>query len=115
MSRIPVESALRDLLREYGITLQDLLIAMSSENVDVYEEIIKRLEVKSRDVVETVLGIPWDLAALTLFTVQAFYLTNPSGLYKGYLLDPSREEIVVGDKIRFLGMIKLINRLKIML
>lgn len=112
MNKLPVEKALHDLLNEYGITFEDLLVAMYSENIDVYEELIRRMEVKSKDVIETINNLPWRLAALTLFVVQALYLANPSGLYKGYLLNPSREEIVSGDKVRFNGLIHLINRLK---
>lgn len=115
MRKIPVETALRDLLREYGISLQDLLIAIQSENIDVYNELIARLEVKGRDVTETVFSIPWSLAAITLFTIQALYLMNPSGLYKGYLLDPKREEIVAVDKVRFYGLLRLVSRLRSLL
>lgn len=112
MNKLSVESALKDLLIEYGITFEDLFLAMYSENIDVYGELLERIEVKSRDVIETINNLPWKLAALTLFTIQALYLANPSGLYKGYLLTPSREEVVVGNKVRFSGLLFLINRLK---
>jgi hypothetical protein len=110
--RIPVEKALKDLLREYSITLEDLLTAMRIEDIDVYEELIKRLAYPSKDAVAYIYSLPWRLAAIALFTIQAFYIVNPSGQYKGYLLEPPRENIVSGDKILFRGLLDLITRLK---
>ncbi len=112
VEKIPVENALNDLLREYGLTLNDLLDAMITEDIDVYNELLDRLESKSRDVVETINNLPWRLAALTLFVLQAFYIVNPSGLYKGFFIDPPREYVMNGFKARFSGLLVLINRLK---
>lgn len=112
LKRIPIEAALRDLLREYGVTVEDLLVAMMSENLDVYGELVKRIDRVTKDVYETIYSFPWRLVALTLFTLQAFYLANPSGLYKGYVIDPPREAVAVGDKVVFHGLMYLVNRLK---
>ena len=109
---IPIEQALNDLLREYGITINDLFEAMLVEDIDVYEELLKRLETKSKDIVASIYSMPWKLVALTLFTIQAFYIVNPSGMYKGRLLDPPRESMIVGNKVKYSGLLLLINRLK---
>ncbi len=111
--RIPVEKALLDLLREYGTTLDDLLVAMKTENLDVYEELIKRIAMPSKDTIAYIYSLPWKLVALTLFTLQALYIVNPSGLYKGYLLDPPREQVIItNNKASHKSILVLITRLK---
>jgi hypothetical protein len=109
---IPIENALMDLLREYNITLNDLLDAMIVEGLDVYEELIKRINNPSKDLIATIYLQPWRVIGLTLFVLQAFYIINVSGLYKGYFLDPPREKIMNGSKVSHTGVILLINRLK---
>ncbi len=109
---IPVENALMDLLREYGITLNDLLNAMIVEGLDVYEELVKRINNPSKDLVAMIYSQSWRVIGLTLFVLQAFYIINVSGLYKGYFLDPPRESIMNGLKASHTGIILLINRLK---
>jgi len=111
-NRIPVEKALLDLLREQGITVNDLLAAMREEGIDVYGELVKRLVYPARDTVAYIYGMPWKLAALTLFALQALYIVNPGGLYKGFLLDPPREIVVLGDKVKPQGVVLLSTRLK---
>lgn len=109
---IPVEKAVLDLLNEYGLSIEDLLISMESEGIDVYSELIRRIDNCSSDVVNYIYGLPWKTVALLLFTIQSLYIINPSGLYKGCRLYPLREEIVVFNKVDFNGLIKLITRLK---
>ncbi len=108
---ISVVNAFLDLLREYGITIDDLLKAMEEENIDVYDEIIKRLSSKPRDVVKIVYSLPWRNASILLFIIQAFYVINIPGQYKGYLLDPPRHLIMAGDKVKPSGLIYLIKYL----
>ena len=110
--RVSVEEALKDLLREYGISLDDLLMAMREEGIDVYEELIKRIEYPSKDLIAYIYNLPWKLVALTLFTLQALYIVNPSGLYKGCFLDPPRNLIVSGNKATRRSIIVLTTRLK---
>lgn len=112
---IPIETALQDLLREYGIELEDLLIAMIDEGIDVYKELIKRIDRLTKDAIKVIESKPWKLVALTLFVLQAFYIINLSGLYKGCLLDPPREIIMNGLKARFNGVLILMHRLRFLI
>ncbi|WP_244372384.1 hypothetical protein [Staphylothermus marinus] len=112
---IPIETALHDLLREYGIELNDLFAAMIDEGIDVYRELLNRIDHVTNDIVQVIRNTPWKLVALTLFVLQAFYITNLSGLYKGYFLDPPREDIMNGLKARFTGVLVLMHRLKFLI
>ncbi|MEM1768506.1 MAG: hypothetical protein QXH77_04015 [Desulfurococcaceae archaeon] len=109
---ITVDKAFVDLLHEYGITIDDLLIAIEYSNIDVYSELIKRLDNCTRDIVEFINGLPWKTVALLLFIVQSLYIVNTTGLYKGYRLYPPRDSIVVSFKISFNGLLILLTYLR---
>lgn len=109
--RIDVYRAFLDLLKEYGITVEDLLTAMRSEGIDVYDEIIKRISYLSPFIEKTVYSLPWRKAAILLFILQTFYVVNISGIYKGYLIDPPRELVMDGLKVKPSGIILLIRKL----
>lgn len=109
--RIDVYRAFLDLLKEYGITVEDLLTAMRSEGIDVYDEIIKRISYSSPFIEKTVYSLPWRKAAILLFILQTFYVVNISGIYKGYLIDPPRELVMDGLKVKPPGIILLIRKL----
>ncbi len=109
--KLNVLKAFYDLLREYGITVNDLVKAMEEENIDVYRELIDRLTIKSKDIVSIIYSLPWRKACILLFIIQAFYIINIPGQYKGYLLDPPREAIVSGNKVKPQGLVYLIKYL----
>lgn len=109
--RIDVYRAFLDLLKEYGITVEDLLAAMRSEGIDVYGEIIKRISYSSPFIKKTIYSLPWRKAAILLFIIQTFYIVNISGIYKGYLIDPPRELVMDGLKVKPSGVILLIKKL----
>lgn len=109
--RIDVYRAFLDLLKEYGITVEDLLTAMRSEGIDVYDEIIKRISYLSPFIEKTVYSLPWRKATILLFILQTFYVVNISGIYKGYLIDPPRELVMDGLKVKPSGIILLIRKL----
>jgi hypothetical protein len=111
LRRISVIKAFKDLLREYGITIDDFIKAMEEENIDVYKELIDRLSVKSKDMISLIYSLPWRKACILLFIIQAFYIINVPGQYKGYLLDPPREVIMNGNKVKPIGLIYLIKYL----
>ena len=41
---------------------------------------------------------------LLTFALYALYLNNVSGLYKGMVLVPNREEVVIGQRVTFNGL-----------
>ncbi len=108
---VPAHQALLDLLREQGITLEDLLAAMRSEGVDVYGELKKRLLYHDKMTILFIDNLDWRRAAILLFTIQSLYIINPSGLYKGFILEPPREKVVYWYRVLPQGLIILAKEL----
>jgi DNA-binding transcriptional MerR regulator len=77
---IPLRKALKDYLKEQGITLNDLLSVMDEDKEGIMEALSKRVYLtrKQREALEKWLSSK-DLNLL-LFVIQAFYILNPSGL-----------------------------------
>jgi hypothetical protein len=100
---IPLRKALKDYLKEQRTTLSDLLGIMDEERKGIMEALQERVQLtdaQSRMLEQTI--STRDLNLL-LFVAQAFYLLNPSGMYKGFAIEPTRDEVVWGDKITYEG------------
>ncbi len=108
---ITAANALLDLLKEQGLSINDLLEAMRIEDIDVYNELKKRLLYRDKVVEAFIDGLDWRRVAILLFTVQALYIINPSGIYKGYLITPLHDQVVFKDKILPYGLIILAKSL----
>jgi DNA-binding transcriptional MerR regulator len=110
---IPLRKALKDYLKEQGITLNDLLSVMDEDKEGIMEALSKRVYLtrKQREALETWLSSK-DLNLL-LFVIQAFYILNPSGLYKGLIIEPVREDVMIGDKVTFEGCKMILKSLGI--
>ena len=100
---IHLRKALKDYLKEQGTTLSDILGAMDEEKKGIIEALQERIQLTEEQsrVLERTLSSR-DLNLL-LFVVQAFYLLNPSGLYKGLAIEPTRNEVVWGNKVTYEG------------
>jgi DNA-binding transcriptional MerR regulator len=110
---IPLRKALKDYLKEQGITLNDLLSVMDEDKEGIMEALSKRVYLtrKQREALEKWLSSK-DLNLL-LFVIQAFYILNPSGLYKGLIIEPVREDVMIGDKVTFEGCKMILKSLGI--
>jgi hypothetical protein len=100
---IPLRKALKDLLKEQGTTLSDLLGLMDEERKSIMEalrEKVQLTEAQSRMLVQNVSSKNLNLL---LFVIQAFYFLNLSGMYKGFVIEPTRDEVMQGEKITFEG------------
>ena len=91
---ITLREALEDLLREEGITLDDLLDAMDEDPRGIAESLMARVELSEEDVRRLEEAYSPRELNLIVFVLQAFYLSVPSGIYKGMLVYPTREEVV---------------------
>lgn len=109
---IPVEKAILDLLREYDLTIEDLLVAMKDVDIDVYGELVRRLSECTENIMDYIYSLSWKTAALLLFTIQSLYIINTSGLYKGYKLYPPRSSVIIHDKVDFNGLVAILTQLK---
>jgi len=100
---IPLRKALKDYLKEQGITLSDLLSIMDEERKGIMEALRERIQLtdqQSRFPEQTFSSRDLNLL---LFVAQAFYILNPSGMYKGMVVEPTRGEVVWGEKITYEG------------
>ncbi len=110
---IPLRRALKDYLKEHGITLKDLLSVMDENKEGIMDSLSKRVHLtwRQREALER--GLSSRDLNLLLFVIQAFYILNPSGLYKGLIIEPMREEVMFGDKVTFGGCKMILKALRI--
>jgi len=110
---VDIRTALKNYLKEQGITLSDLLSVMDEQKEGIMESLRKRIhltEAQSRALEENLTSKQLNLL---LFVVQAFYLLNPSGTYKDFILEPTREDVMYGDKVTFEGCKMILEALHI--
>jgi len=110
---VNLRTALKNYLKEQGITLSDLLSVMDEQKEGIMEALRKRVHLtkgQSRALEENLTSKQLNLL---LFVLQAFYLLNPSGVYKGFIIDPSREDVMRGDKATFEGCKMILKALRI--
>jgi len=87
---IDLRVALKNYLKEQGITLQDLLSSMDEDKEGIMDALRKRVyltESQSRILEEKLTSKELNLL---LFVIQAFYILNPSGMYRDFIIEPTR-------------------------
>ncbi|MCD6592648.1 hypothetical protein J7L00_00975 [Candidatus Bathyarchaeota archaeon] len=110
---IDLRTALKNYLKEQGITLQDLLSSMDEDKEGIMEALRKRVyltEDQSRILEEKLTSKELNLL---LFVIQAFYILNPSGMYRDFIIEPTREDVMYGDKATFEGCKLILKALRI--
>jgi len=110
---ITLKKVLKDYLREHGITLRDLLSAMDEDKEGIMEALSRRVHLTREQRRALELGLSSRDLNLLLFVIQAFYIINPSGLYKGFIIEPVREDVMFGDKVTFEGCKMILKALGI--
>jgi len=110
---IPLRQVLKDYLREHGITLNDLLRVMDENKEGIMDALSKRIHMTEEQRKALEKGLSSKELNLLLFVIQAFYILNPSGLYKGFMIEPVREDIMKGNKITFEGCKSILKALRI--
>ena len=110
---IDLRKALKNFLKEHGVTLHDLLSVMDEDKEGIMDALRKRIhltEDQSRALERTLSSRDLNLL---LFVIQTFYILNPSGLYKGMKIEPSRDDVVWGDKVTFEGCKMIMEALRL--
>lgn len=110
---VDLKLALKDYLRDNGLTLNDILMAMDEDKEGVMEALAKRtlltedeLELLERRLTSRQLNT-------LLFVIQVFYMVNLSGLYKGRLIYPCRDDIVRNNRVTSQGVRMVLKALGI--
>jgi DNA-binding transcriptional MerR regulator len=110
---IDLKDALKDYLKENGITLQDLLSVMDEEKEGIMEALSKRVALTDEDRHELERSLQSNQLNTLLFVIQAFYIINLGGLYKGRIIYPVREDVMRGGKVTTEGLRKIARALGI--
>lgn len=95
---IELREALRDFLRESRITVNDLLAAMDEEKQSLLDALKQRVSLSEEHSRILERSLSSKQLNLLLFILQAFYITNLSGLYKGRPICPAREDVIRGGR-----------------
>ncbi|MCX8168766.1 MAG: hypothetical protein N3E39_00860 [Candidatus Methanomethylicia archaeon] len=106
---VKLRDALKDFLKEHNLTLNDVLEVMDEDPEGIISSLQKRTGISKSELKKllTLYG-PKKLNAAIL-TLQIFYLNNPSGIYKGKIIVPKREEIISeGERVSINGLKKII-------
>ena len=110
---IDIRTVLKNYLKEQGITLSDLLSVMDEQKEGIMESLRKRVYLTDAQCRALEKNLTSKQLNLLLFVVQAFYLLNPSGTYKGFIIEPKREDVVYGEKATFEGCKMILEALRI--
>jgi len=95
---IMLREALKDFLREHNLTLEEVLSLMDEEDRDsLRASLIKRIALSPKELDALEKNYTARQLNLLILAIQVFYLSNPSGLYKGRLIIPLRDEVVGQD------------------
>lgn len=96
---IDVKLALKDFLRDNGLTLDDILSAMDDDKEGAIEALRRRTLLSNYELKQLERKATSRQLNTLLFVIQLFYLANPSGLYKGRLIYPCRDDAVKDGKL----------------
>lgn len=109
---IPLRTALKDLLKEQELTLDDILDAMDETPERLRRSIITRVNLSSKDLAKLEASYTSRQLNLLIFTIQVFYLSGSGGIYKGKVVVPLWEEVIGRDgRVTKEGLIKIIKSL----
>lgn len=101
---IPLEKAVNDYLKEQGLTVADVVAVMDEDREGVLESLRKRCTTSFRTEMRLLEKLTSRQLNFLIFVMQAFYIVNVSGMYKGFLIYPERDQVVAGQKITEEGL-----------
>jgi hypothetical protein len=91
---ITLKEALRDFLKDAGLSLSDLLSAMDDDPKGIIDSLLMRVDISEEEAARLERLLTPDQLNLLILVLHVFYYANPSGYYKGYLLYPPYEMVV---------------------
>ena len=106
---IDLKLALKDYLREHGLTLNDILMAMDDDREGALEALRKRTLLTEDELEQLERKLTSRQLNTLLFVIQVFYIVNVSGLYKGRMIYPCRDDIVRDNRVTSEG-VKMVLR-----
>jgi len=102
--QVGLKEAIEDLLKEQGLLLKDVL-DMMDEGRDSTMEFLSRISGLSEEQLYSVSEkLSYRQINLLTFALYAMYLNNMPGLYEGFVLMPSRDEVMIGQRVTLDGL-----------
>lgn len=89
-----MREALRDFLKDSGLSLSDLLSAMDEDPRGIVDSLLKRVDISEEEAKKLEGRFSPRQLNLLILVVHIFYYANTSSYYKGYLIYPPREAVV---------------------
>ncbi|RLE64695.1 MAG: hypothetical protein DRJ47_07125 [Thermoprotei archaeon] len=109
---ISIREALKDYLRDQGLTIEDILDAMDEDPKSLLESLLKRVNLSYKEALKIEEQYTPSQLNLLIFAIQLFYITMKTNYYKGFIIIPLREEVVGADgKVTRDGLRKIIRSL----
>lgn len=110
---VKLREVIKNFLKENELELEDIIDAMDESREGVRESLKKRTWLTDRQLDFLIQAFPVRELNYLIFVLQTFYLINPSGLYKGAIIIPRREEIIKNGKATPNGLRLLIRELNL--
>lgn len=95
---VKLKDVIKDFLKENGLDLRDIIDAMNESREDIRESLKRRTWLTKKQLSFLIQAFSVQELNLLIFALQTFYLINPSGLYKGAIIIPRREDIIRDGK-----------------
>ncbi|MEM0084657.1 MAG: hypothetical protein QXP50_04485 [Candidatus Methanomethylicia archaeon] len=106
---IRLRDALKDFLKEHDLNISDILEVMDENPDEIMKSLQKRTGISLGEIKELLMEYGTKKLNIAILTLQVFYLNNPSGMYKGKIIIPEREEVIEeGGKVTIKGLKKII-------
>ena len=109
---VPLRKALEDFLKQFDLTVEDILDAMDESKEGAIESLKMRANLTEKDVKFIEQNFTSRDINLLVFVIQVFYSPTSPGLYRNLLVIPTRDEVVGSDgKVTREGLVKIMRAL----
>ncbi|MEM2940808.1 MAG: hypothetical protein QW304_04570 [Thermoproteota archaeon] len=110
---IPLKKAVDDYLKEQGLTVADIVRVMDEDKEGIAESLRKRCAISFTTERRLLEKLTSRQLNFLIFVVQAFYIVNIPGMYKGLIIYPERELVVTGEKVTEEGLKRILKALEL--
>lgn len=109
---VPLRKALEDFLKQFDLTVGDILDAMDESKEGAIESLKMRANLTEKDIKFIEQNFTSRDINLLVFAIQVFYSPTSPGLYRNLLVIPTRDEVVGPDgKVTREGLVKIMRAL----
>jgi len=109
---VPLKKALEDFLKQFDLTVEDILDAMDESKEGAIESLKMRANLTEKDIKFIEQNFTSRDINLLVFVIQVFYSPVSPGLYRSLLVIPARDEVVGPDgKVTRDGLVKIMRAL----